>query len=44
MELEYSVAASREVEPEKPYVHDPVLGRALDLLRGILVLRSTRAP
>jgi hypothetical protein len=44
MELEYSVAASREAEPEKPYIRDPVLGRALDLLKGILVLRSAHAP
>lgn len=28
-------------EPEKPVVHDPVLARALDLLKGLAVVRHT---
>lgn len=45
MDLEYStpVASVRDNEPEKPVVRDPALGRALDLIKGISVLRSTAA-
>ncbi len=42
MELEGTVSASREATPEKPVVRDPVLGRALDLIKGISVLRSSK--
>jgi C-terminal processing protease CtpA/Prc len=31
----------KEVEPEKPVVHDPVLARALDLLKGLAVVRHS---
>jgi C-terminal processing protease CtpA/Prc len=31
----------REAEPEKPVVHDPVLARALDLLKGLAVVRRS---
>ena len=43
VDLEYSTpgASARESEPEKPVVRDPALGRALDLIKGISVLRST---
>ncbi len=44
MELEYTFAGSREPESEKPYIRDPVLGRALDLVRGIAALRPQKAP
>jgi C-terminal processing protease CtpA/Prc len=32
----------REPEPEKPVVRDPVLARALDLLKGLAVVRHSR--
>jgi C-terminal processing protease CtpA/Prc len=31
----------KEVEPDKPVVHDPVLARALDLLKGLAVVRRS---
>jgi hypothetical protein len=31
----------KESEPEKPVVHDPVLARALDLLKGLAVVRHS---
>lgn len=34
-----SEAPDRNAEPEKPVVHDPVLARALDLLKGLAVVR-----
>lgn len=40
---EASLAALREREPEKPLVQDPALARALDLLRGLALVRSTRS-
>ena len=33
----------RENEPEKPVVHDPALARALDLLKGLAVVRQSRS-
>lgn len=33
----------REVEPEKPYIRDPALARAVDLLKGLAVVRRTRS-
>jgi hypothetical protein len=51
MELEYDAPArksagamSPDQEDEKPVIHDPVLGRALDLLKAISVIRQPRAP
>ena len=32
----------REVEPEKPHIRDPALARAVDLLKGLAVVRRTR--
>ena len=32
---------AREAEPDKPVVHDPVLARALDLLKGLAVVRHS---
>jgi len=50
MELEYDrPRRSQEFlvtdqDDEKPVIHDPVLGRALDLLKAISVIRQPRAP
>ena len=33
----------REVEPEKPHIRDPALARAVDLLKGLAVVRRTRS-
>lgn len=33
--------SEKETEPEKPVVHDPVLARALDLLKGLAVVRHS---
>jgi C-terminal processing protease CtpA/Prc len=33
--------SEREAEPDKPVVHDPVLARALDLLKGLAVVRHS---
>jgi hypothetical protein len=33
--------SQKETEPEKPAVHDPVLARALDLLKGLAVVRHS---
>jgi len=50
MELEYdppaskSGSASPDQDDEKPVIHDPVLGRALDLLKAISVIRQPRTP
>jgi hypothetical protein len=38
-----SVAAGRELELESPMVHDPVLARALDVLKGLAVVRRARS-
>jgi hypothetical protein len=35
------LAGAREAEPEKPLVHDPVLARALDVLKGLAVVRQS---
>jgi hypothetical protein len=43
MELEGMVTPAHETAAEKPVVRDPVLGRALDLIKGISVLRSSKA-
>ena len=40
---EADLAAMRERQPEKPTVQDPALARALDLLRGLAVVRSGRS-
>jgi hypothetical protein len=43
-ESEYNTPPGPEGEPEKPSIHDPVLGRALDLIKGISVIRQTHSP
>jgi carboxyl-terminal processing protease len=37
------IAPPRAREPDKPVVHDPVLARALDLLKGLAVVRQARS-
>ncbi len=41
--LDTELAAVREAELEGPLVHDPVLARALDVLKGLAVVRRTRS-
>jgi hypothetical protein len=36
-------APARETEPERPIVHDPALARALDVLKGLAVVRQSRS-
>jgi hypothetical protein len=40
---ETDLTALRGREPEKPMVQDPALARALDLLRGLALVRQTRS-
>jgi C-terminal processing protease CtpA/Prc len=44
-ELDGSAAPTTDAEAtaEKPVIHDPVLGRGLDLVKGISVMRRTRS-
>jgi len=39
---EADMTALREREPEKPLVNDPALARALDLLKGLALVRQSR--
>ena len=41
--LDSDLPVLRESAPEKPLVRDPVLARALDLLKGLAVVRATRS-
>ena len=38
-----SLAAAREAAPDKPAIADPVLARAVDLLKGLAAVRSNRS-
>jgi hypothetical protein len=40
---ESDLTALRVREPEKPLVQDPALARALDLLRGLALVRQPRS-
>ena len=40
--LDGELPLSRGVEPEKPLLRDPALTRAVDLLKGLAVVRATR--
>ena len=42
MKLE-NFTAARDREPEKPLIRDPVLARAVDLLKGLAVVRRVRS-
>ncbi len=35
-------APARAAEPQKPVIHDPVLARAVDLIKGLAVVRQSR--
>ena len=41
--LDADLSPSREAEPDKPMIRDPALARALDLLKGLAVVRQTRS-
>jgi len=43
LNVDTSVGPLRPREPETPLVHDPVLARALDLLKGLALVRQTRS-
>jgi hypothetical protein len=43
LELEYNTTGADATEPEKPTVRDPVLARALDLIKGISAMRQSRS-
>ncbi|HEY3932374.1 MAG TPA: hypothetical protein VGM58_08390 [Verrucomicrobiae bacterium] len=36
-------SASRPAEPSKPFIRDPVLARAVDLIKGLAVVRQSRS-
>ena len=40
---EADMTALRDREPEKPLVNDPALARALDLLKGLALVRQSRS-
>ena len=40
--LDGELPLSRGAEPEKPLLRDPALARAVDLLKGLAVVRATR--
>ena len=40
---EADLTALRDREPEMPMVRDPALARALDLLRGLALVRQSRS-
>ena len=43
LSLDADGASRKETELERPVVHDPVLARALDLLKGLAVIRQSRS-
>ncbi len=43
LNTDYEMAPPRARELEKPLVHDPVLARALDLLKGLALVRQARS-
>lgn len=45
VDLDYALpSAAPDEQPEKPVIRDPVLGRALDLVKGISVIRQAHSP
>jgi len=42
-DFEAEETESARYESEKPMVHDPVLARAIDLLKGLAVVRASRS-
>ena len=43
LSLDEDVPSRKEAELERPVVHDPALARALDLLKGLAVVRESRS-
>jgi C-terminal processing protease CtpA/Prc len=43
LNLDADGSSRREAESERPVVHDPALARALDLLKGLAVVRQSRS-
>jgi len=43
LSLDGDVPVSHDAEPEKPVIRDPALARAVDLLKGLAIVRRTRA-
>jgi hypothetical protein len=41
-EQDENLAATRPPEPQKPFIRDPVLARAVDLIKGLAVVRQSR--
>jgi len=41
--LDADLSSPREAEPDKPVIRDPALARALDLLKGLAVVRQSRS-
>lgn len=41
--LDEDLTPQGETEPEKPFIRDPALARAVDLLKGLVVVRRTRS-
>jgi hypothetical protein len=41
-EQDENLAAERPAEPQKPFIRDPVLARAVDLIKGLAVVRQSR--
>ena len=41
--LDEQLTPPQESEPEKPFIRDPALARAVDLLKGLAVVRRTRS-
>jgi C-terminal processing protease CtpA/Prc len=45
VDLDFAISSAAPDEtPEKPVIRDPVLGRALDLIKGISVIRQAHSP
>lgn len=42
-EQDENVMPQRPTEPQKPYIHDPVLARAVDLIKALAVIRKSHA-
>jgi hypothetical protein len=38
-----SLAPERPTEPQKPFIRDPVLARAVDLIKGLAIVRQSRS-
>jgi hypothetical protein len=42
LSLDGEFPVGRDLDPEKPILRDPVLARAVDLLKGLAVVRRPR--